>query len=134
MPYYHRASEWATGSNAIATNTPCNQLASLEEEFRLASAGLETRAMTKGTHNGAELTSTVHQHAAHIRERRRTSAATTTVCSFQTTEGKHRSDRYPLKTAIGNHVKVYYQQALDSLTKNLGMPREQQYLQMVAWM
>ena len=90
--------------------------------------------MRKGTSNGAEPASTLHQHAAQIKERRRTSAGTKTVCSFCNTGAKHRSDRCPLKTAIGNHIKVDNQQALDSVTEKLGMHPEQQDLQIVAWM
>ena len=129
LPPYHQAPEWATGSNAIAVNTPWDAPSSPEEEFPLATAAVETRAMRKGTSNGTEPASTLHQHAAHIKERRRTSAGTKTVCSFCNSGVKHRSDRCPLKTAIGNPIKVDNQQALDSVTKKLGMQPEQQDLQ-----
>ena len=33
VPRYYQGSEWATASNAIATNTPCNKPLSPEEEF-----------------------------------------------------------------------------------------------------
>ena len=79
LPPYHQAPEWATGSNAIAVNTPWDEPSSTEEEFPLETAAVETRAMRKGTSNGAEPASTLHQHAAHIKERRRTSAGTKTV-------------------------------------------------------
>ena len=87
-----------------------------------------------GTFNGAKPASTLHLHAGHIRERRRTSAGTKTVCSFCNSVAKHRSDRCLLKTAIGNHIKGDNQQALDSVTKNLSMLQEQQDRHIVAWM
>ena len=124
LPPYYQGSECATGSNGIATNTPCNQPSSPEEEFPLETAAVETRAMTKGTSNVADPTSTLLQHAAHIRERIRTSAGTMTCCSFCNTGGKHRSDRCLLKTDIGMHIKVDHEQALVSVTINLGMPPE----------
>ena len=43
-PYYH-ASEWATGSNAIAINTPSDEPSSPAEEFRLETAAVETTAI-----------------------------------------------------------------------------------------
>ena len=132
LPRYHQVSEWTTSSYAIATDTPWDEPSSPEEEFPLETVPVETRAMRKGTSNVAEWASTLHQHAAHIKERRRTSAGTKTICSVCNMGAKHRSDRFPLKTAIGNHIKVDDQQALDSATKNLVMPREQQDLQIVA--
>ena len=134
LPPYHQAAEWATGSNAIAVNTPWDAPASPGEEVHLATAAVATRAMRKGTSNGAEPASTPHQHAAHIKERRRTSAGTKTVRSFCNSGAKHRSDGCPLKTAIGNHIKVHNQLALESVTKKLGMQPERQDLQIVAWM
>ena len=79
LPSYHHASEWATGSNDIATNTLWNEPSSPEEGFSLETAALETRAMRQGTYNGAEPASTLHQHAAYIKERTITSAGTKTV-------------------------------------------------------
>ena len=131
---YHQASEWATGWNTIATNTPCDEASSQQDEFPHEMATVETRAMTKGTSNKAELASTLHQRAAHIKDRRRTSAHTKTVCSVWNTRAKHRSDRCPLKTAMGNHIEVDYQQALPCVIKNLGILQEQQDVQIVAWM
>ena len=90
--------------------------------------------MRKGTSYGAELASTLHQHTAYIKQRRRTWAGTKTICSFCNTGAKHRSDRCLLKTAIGNHIKVDNQQALNSVTEKLGMQPEQQDLQIVALM
>ena len=76
---YYLAPEWATGSNAFAVNTTCDEPSSPEEEFPLETAVVEPRAMRKGISNGAEPASTLHLHAAHIKERRRTSAGTKTV-------------------------------------------------------
>ena len=45
LPRYHQASEWATGSNAIATDTPWDEPSSPEEEFPLETAAVEIRAM-----------------------------------------------------------------------------------------
>ena len=106
LPPYHKLPEWASGSHAIATNTPCDEPSSPEEEFHRETAAVETRAMRKGTFNEAEPASTMHQHAAHIKERRETSAGTKTACSFCITGAKHRSDQCLQKTAIGNHIKV----------------------------
>ena len=134
LPPYHQAPEWATGSNAIAVNTPWDELSSPEEELPLATAAVETRAMRKGTSYGVEPASSLHQHAAHIKERRRTSAGTKTVCSFCNTGAKHKTHRCPLKAAIANHIKVDNHQALDSVTKKMAMQPEQQDLQIVLWM
>ena len=76
LPPYYQASELATGWNAIATNTPCNEPVSPGEEFPLETAAVETRAIRKGTSNRAEPASTLHQHAAHIKQKRGTSADT----------------------------------------------------------
>ena len=134
LPQYHQAPEWATGSNAIAVNTSWDEPSATEEEFPLETAVVETRAMRKGTSNGAEPASTLQQHAAHIKQRQRISAGTKTVCSFCNTGAKHRSDRCPLKAAIDNHIKVDNQQALDSVTEEMGMQPEQQDLQLAACM
>ena len=95
LPPYHHASEWATGSNAIATNTPYDDPSAPKEEFPVETAGVETSAMRKVTSNGAEPASTLHRHAAHIKETRRTSAVNKTVCSVCNTVANHRSDRCP---------------------------------------
>ena len=134
LPPYYLAPEWATGSNAFAVNTPRDEPSSQEEEFPLETAAVEPRAMRKGISNGAEPASTLHRHTAHIKERRRTSAGTKTVCSFCNTGAKLRSDRCPLKAAIGNNIKVDNQHALVSVTVKLGMQPEQQDLPIVAWM
>ena len=134
LPPYHQASEWATGLNPVATNTPCDEPSSSEQELPTETAAVETRAMRKETSSGAEPASPLHQHAAHIEERGRTSAGTNTVCSFCNTVVKHRSDRCLLKTVIGNQIKVDNQQALDSISKDLAMPQESQALQIVPWM
>ena len=134
QPPYHRASEWATGSNAIATNTTWDEPSSPEEELPLVTAAVEPRPMRKRTTNEAEAVFTLHLHAAHIKQRRSTSPGTKAVCSFCNTRAKHRSDRCPLKAAICNDIMVDNQQALDSVSKNRGMPPEQQDLQVVAWM
>ena len=60
LPPYHQASQWATSSNAIATNTNWNEPSSSGEEFPLETAILEIRAMRKGTCNRAKLASTLH--------------------------------------------------------------------------
>ena len=67
LPPYHQASEWAPGSNAIPTNTTCDELSSVQRGFPLETAAVETRAMRKGTSNGAETKSTLHQHVVHIK-------------------------------------------------------------------
>ena len=97
---YHLACEWVTASNTIATNTLRNKSSSQEEEFPQQTAAVQTRALINRTYNEAEPGSTLHQHVAHNTERRRTSPATKTVCSFCNTVAKLRSDRCPLKTAI----------------------------------
>ena len=80
--------------------------------------------MRHRTSYAAELASTLHQYAAHIEERRRTLAGTKTVYSLCNTGARHRSDRCPLKAAIGNHIKVDNQKALDSVTEKMGMQPE----------
>ena len=131
LPPYHQASEWATGSNPIATYTLYDKAESTEQEFPLDTAGVEIKAMRKWNCNGAEPASTLHPHAALIKERRRTSAATKTVGRYCNTGGKHRSHESPQKTAIGNHIKVDNQQAFDPVTKNLGMLQEPQDLPII---
>ena len=92
LPPYHAASEWATGTNIIATNTPCYDASSPKEGFPRETAAVDTRALRKGTSIGAEPGSTLHQHAALIKERRRTSAGSKTIYSFCHAVAKHRSD------------------------------------------
>ena len=76
LPPYYQASKWATGWNAIAIHTPCNDPASPGEEFPLETAAVDTRAIRKGTSNRGEPASTLHQHAARIKKKRRTSTDT----------------------------------------------------------
>ena len=81
LPPYYQASELATGSNAIAITTPCDDPSSPEQESPLETAAVETRAIQKWTSEGIEPASTLYQHAGHFRPRRRTSIGTNTVCN-----------------------------------------------------
>ena len=116
QPPDHQESDCVTGSNPIATNTTCDEPSSQKEQSPLEIAAVDTTGMRKGTSNGPVPASTLHQYAAHIKQGRRTLAGTKPVCSYCNTRAKHRSNRCPLKTAIGNHMKVNNQPAPDSLT------------------
>ena len=92
LPPNHAASEWATGTSTIATNTPCDDEFSPNEGFPRETAAVDTTQLRKGTSIGAEPASTLHQHAALIKQRRRTSAGSKTIYIFCHAVAKHRSD------------------------------------------